>query len=213
MKPSPPINPDRKPDTPGQNAEEPTKSPPSKNDGTAYFEPGQPSGTSWYGTAAVAVLLFLWTGLVLWRRAGALPEIVDDSDDFKKALNIWGRVVANKPGTTPRTLKRFLNRVRYFAMRERVASQEDKIYTPIPEDMLVALAALHHLDENWLDRDRFVDELESLPTNTLATLPGSAGDIRTAMKAHDKEFDGFLWSTGCNHLERFRQLSDGILVS
>ena len=90
-----------------------------------------------------------------------------DSHNFKKALTAWHDVIA-LGDPTPRGIKRFVNRVRLFAMRER-AVYDDKTEasqatsnmenilsapqteTPLDDATLVALAALHHVDEYFLD--------------------------------------------------------------
>ena len=78
-----------------------------------------------------------------------------DSDDFVQALDIWREVILiGDP--TPRGIKRFVNRVRFFSMMEQ-AQKEDQI----PDMLLVALAALHH----------------NKSTLTDAKLPDNAADL------------------------------------
>jgi hypothetical protein len=43
---------------------------------------------------------------------------INDSDEFEKALEIWAPLVAARRNT-PRTIKRFGNRIRYFAMLQQ----------------------------------------------------------------------------------------------
>ena len=81
------------------------------------FIPGQrPTGKP----LALILLLALPAFLVAaWWAFSQRPElIVKDSPDFQKALEIWRTVIHSK-ATTPRDLKRFLNRLRYLAMRQR----------------------------------------------------------------------------------------------
>lgn len=60
-----------------------------------------------------AALLFLPAGYWVFSRR---PDVVvKDSDDFTNALDIWSKVIFTK-NITPRSVKRFINRVRYFAM-------------------------------------------------------------------------------------------------
>lgn len=60
-----------------------------------------------------AAFIFLPVGYwVFSRRSGV---VIKDSDDFTKALDIWSKVIFMK-NLTPRSVKRFINRVRYFAM-------------------------------------------------------------------------------------------------
>jgi hypothetical protein len=50
----------------------------------------------------------------------ALPDpVVRDSDEFTEALRLWHPLVVR--GQSPRGVKRFHNRVRYYAMRQREA--------------------------------------------------------------------------------------------
>jgi hypothetical protein len=52
---------------------------------------------------------------VLTRRPGL---VIDDSPEFRDALEIWSPLIFAKEGT-PRSVKRFLNRLRYVASRQR----------------------------------------------------------------------------------------------
>jgi len=65
-----------------------------------------------FGAFAAMLLTIVLRGV----RASILD--VRDSDDFKRALAIWGGVVASKR-STPRAIKRFGNRIRYFAMLQQ----------------------------------------------------------------------------------------------
>ena len=88
--------------------------------------------------------LKLWGDIVTsFRRLLSRPDDVQDSPAFEKALEIWSKVVVYD-NPTPRTLKRFLNRLRYFAAMLRVENGEDFDWRR--EANLVALATLHHLN-------------------------------------------------------------------
>ena len=78
----------------------------------------------------------------LLRRLLDAPSVVHDSTAFAKALEIWTDSVVHDE-TTPREVKRFLNRLRYFAAM--LHTQNGKGLTPRREVNLVALTALHHL--------------------------------------------------------------------
>ncbi len=128
------------------------------------FIPGQrPTGKPLALILLPALPVFLVAG---WWAFSQRPElIVKDSPDFQKALEIWRTVIHSK-AATPRDLKRFLNRLRYLAMRQRLQEptptygekvleklasvlgkrttntpNEDPRNT-LPESQLVALAAL-----------------------------------------------------------------------
>jgi hypothetical protein len=80
--------------------------------------PGQDSSDSsrWplYLLALVAVAILI---LVRYRRRRD-EEVVRDSDAFAEALQVWTPVVA-KRNSAPRSIKRFGNRLRYFAMLQQ----------------------------------------------------------------------------------------------
>ena len=101
-------------------------------------------------------------------------DFENDSPNFAKALEVWYPAIA-APSSTPRSLKRFVNHVRYLAMRQRALAssrswaerlalrlngQTDEVpspqSTPIPEEMLVALSTIHHLNPEWLERNDIV---------------------------------------------------------
>ncbi|MEW6220205.1 MAG: YCF48-related protein [Thermodesulfobacteriota bacterium] len=67
-------------------------------------------------------------------------DFTEDSPAFLKALSIWQPWVLVKQDT-PRALKRYLNRVRFIALRLRGR---------FPEAGTVALAAIYYLSSDWL---------------------------------------------------------------
>lgn len=101
----------------------------------------------------------------------AAEAVVEDTTEFKSALEIWQPWILFKK-STPRSAKSFKNRVRYLAGVQRVAPStrniiermlasasgwlgrsgvSNEIGPPIPEPLLVALAAIYHCDPRWLD--------------------------------------------------------------
>jgi KAP family P-loop domain len=83
----------------------------------ASLESATPAATgAWTVWLLVAALLAagVWTLFLL------PADIVYDSAEFTKALRRWQPIISRKRNT-PRSLKRFLNRVRYLAMKQRVA--------------------------------------------------------------------------------------------
>lgn len=74
-----------------------------------------PVERAWAGLAAAAVVLALVMLVALLQRRDAL---VRDSRSFTTALGAWSGVIASR-GFTPRITKKFLNRLRYYAMRQR----------------------------------------------------------------------------------------------
>lgn len=91
----------------------------------------------WLVFVPAGLLLFLF-GLVFYEQyKRKLSMVVQDTPDFEKALGAWAPLVFSRD-KTPRGVKRFLNRVRYFAMRRRLSDTQGS------EANIVALAALHH---------------------------------------------------------------------
>jgi hypothetical protein len=108
----------------------------------------------------------------VWLARGGVR--LDDSEDFKDALRLAQPFIA-LGGRSPRSIKRFINHVRYIAMRMRhepemvpwwrgsrfLASAPD---TPsgeregdIPDPVLVMLAAIFRCNTRWLD-EKTLDE-------------------------------------------------------
>jgi photosystem II stability/assembly factor-like uncharacterized protein len=132
-----------------------------------------PAGIYWgTGLALALVALAILVALALFSRRRAQTE---DSPAFRSALGIMHPFIL-LGGSSPRSLKRFVNHVRYVAMRSRTGDDEpspserlahsvrsffgrSSLYTPsaastqvpLPEELLVALAALHRCGEHWLE--------------------------------------------------------------
>jgi hypothetical protein len=125
------------------------------------------------------------TGLALAALAAFLrrpPIVVKDSDEFTQALKAWHPLVFSRR-STPRSAKRFLNRVRYYAMRQRDLPEERRIdrltawaaarlrrgaapaaaveaVDVIPERVLVGLSAVEHCHPEWLADARLFKDPE-----------------------------------------------------
>jgi hypothetical protein len=113
----------------------------------------------------LAVFLLLVTNVVLTTRPGVVTR---DSKQFANAMDqVWYPLILAKQNT-PRAAKRFVNRVRYLAMRQRgfqeKASWWERVlfptrlreparvegWTPIPEPLLVAMAAMEQMEPLWV---------------------------------------------------------------
>lgn len=82
-------------------------------------------GSVWSPTASwFAPGVALLVAMALWRLNSRPAVMVMDSAEFSKALDRYLPALAKKPGTTPRSLKRFVNRVRYYAMMQRAQEPE-----------------------------------------------------------------------------------------
>jgi len=116
----------------------------------------------------LAMFLLLVAQVVLTTRPGVETH---DSPQFTSAMNkVWYPLVLAKQNT-PRAAKRFVNRVRYLAMRQRgqqeKASWWEKLlypdrlkdsvsaadWSPIPDPLLVALAAIEQIEPSWIYDD------------------------------------------------------------
>jgi hypothetical protein len=105
-RPSPSLAPGVSPTpTPQPSPESPT--------GPAKFWPGQAGSRPLWAMLLLAAAI-LTPGLIrLSRRTGA---VIEDSPGFIQALEKWFPFLATDNDMTPRAVKRFVNRVRYFAM-------------------------------------------------------------------------------------------------
>ena len=151
--------------------------------------------------------------------------VTQDSQNFTDALEqVWYPLVLAKQNT-PRAAKRFVNRVRYLAMRQRAYSEQgsmwERVLFPqrlrepssaekletIPEPLLVAMAAIEQLEPVWIyDLDAFQGLAKS--GSTLVGYPGtnavSDALIERARAEHVKTFnDKFGWDSLSAHRERF----------
>jgi hypothetical protein len=127
------------------------------------------------------VLLLALVGLGVWRLTVPPGVVIRDSQEFEEALEAWHPLVFTFR-KTPRSIKRFLNRVRYLAMLQRGQDPEPSRWrqilawlrgmfrrgeekaevreTPvaIPEHALVALVAIEHSRPDWFQDDRFFSD-------------------------------------------------------
>jgi hypothetical protein len=123
-----------------------------------------------------AILLLLPLGGVAWWVLTRPPGLVlQDSPEFVAAIDVWQAMIVSRH-RTPRALKRFMNRVRFLAMRGRPEDPNDTLLSAlgeglgepkpdpepattasIPEPALVALAAIHAFNPSWLRRADILD--------------------------------------------------------
>ena len=136
----------------------------------------------WGGLTFLGVILLVIAVLVnlLFRPAA----VVADSPEFKRALNAWAPLLGGVL-TTPRDAKRFLNRLRYYAMmigdtpvsrwrqrfdwirqtrlvtwlfrKMRISPPPiDKPKDKIPDHVLVAFSAITAFKPEWLEPDQLI---------------------------------------------------------
>jgi hypothetical protein len=155
------------------------------------------------------IFLLLVTNVVLTTRPGVVTK---DSEQFTDAMEkVWYPLVLAKQNT-PRAAKRFVNRVRYLAMRQRAFREDASMWEralfpqrlrepegphdwrPIPEPLLVAMAAIEQMEPFWIyDAKAFSrlaasDGTSSEPLTYPGGTPSSAALLGTARAMHQEVF-------------------------
>ena len=196
-------------------------------DSRDVVELGETADTSGFAGMIVAIALLLAVGIL--RLADEVDIAVHDSDDFSGALAIWQDLVAHRRGT-PRHLKRFVNRVRLLAMRERDLRARlpgwIRVYRWIrqrftnwrpaklnpgvfeqDEEMLVALSAIQDYDEPQLQDD---DRWRVLKADEGGAEHGIKERLKAAVSGHRKKFAG--WAPTDEQRNRVLALVKGLPV-
>ncbi len=128
--------------------------------------PGNPNiSANDYWLPLVSLGLFIFGFIVYSLKTP--NRFVEDSPHFKDALTIWQPWISLQR-STPRAIKRYVNYVRYLAMRYKapepeksstLSSAEENQNSPqsdINEENLVALSAIYAIEPTWLtDKDLF----------------------------------------------------------
>ena len=169
------------------------------------------------------------------------PE-VEDSKEFADALKTWHPWVSIKR-QTPRSIKRYKNRVRYFAMRLRSDDEPQPVWkrlmqrlkgsaaedgteeessaeeVQLQEPLLVALGAIHHCNNHWIEDDdlfRLVKEMKiselfdrSADDGMHKPSPKEIQELINAIKKHETAFSG-TWPPKEEERRKFITLSKGI---
>ena len=220
-----------------------TPAPAEKPKPAAEYHPAEsPRPADWQKTwPAYFVIVFLLA--LMFRMLTQRPDlIVRDSPTFEKALDVWYPLVIARH-RTPRSVKRFMNRVRYFAMRQRpqrgsgpfwkrvllghpaVAKLANRlgrtgefsdapggaVPDKIPESILVALAAIHQMEPDWVQQDDLFSKLvASRAMSEHEHVKGSAALLLDARAEHEERFGN--WSLIQLYREEFQSLCAGITV-
>lgn len=157
----------------------------------------------------IAAGFLMLGGFGIWKLREPMGLVVHDSEEFTRAIDAWCDVVRLRRNT-PRSLKRFMNRVRYMAMHQMPPEPRESWFSgllqrkgtaqPLEEEFseagmrestLVALSALHYLDP-------------ALPARA-AGLSGTAEPaIINAIRAHDGH--GFEWPPSQAEIDRFYEI-------
>lgn len=178
--------------------------------------------------AFVYVILALILGLGIWRLSIPTDFVVKDSPEFIDALKIWHPLLIAKRNT-PRSVKRFVNRVRYFAMRQSAETEAHSVWQKlavwtgfkqkegakqveaVPESILVALSAMGHYNPNWVNDDElwkgFGQEFEASDQLDDKVFP----IVLDAIAEHGVRFDS--WPPNAKDRELLLKLSAGIRIN
>ena len=184
---------------------------------------------TWAAWALAAVV-----GLSLWRLTIGAPPLLKDSPEFQDAMNIWYELVRMRL-KTPRALKRFVNRVRFYAMFQHSPAAPSSRWgrflaqlrgataqtatapqtASIPEQDLVALAALQHFDPPCLADDsawgqiRFFSDSEN-PIGSEEPNSPALQVLSRCIHAHRERFGE--WSPSEEHRQYVRTLSRDVRI-
>jgi hypothetical protein len=152
---------------------------------------------NWPGLLILPLLGWVAYRIATWR-ADLEP---DDSDEFTKAMDDALPVILARQ-STPRVVKRFVNKVRFIAMRQRQVWADDRTLweklwgvplphaSPgatgqgIPDGLLVVLAALHYWHGDSLDSDVNLNRAQQM----WPTLQGYAPDELEKYRARYREY-------------------------
>ncbi|HEX7681622.1 MAG TPA: P-loop NTPase fold protein, partial [Thermoanaerobaculia bacterium] len=168
----------------------------------------------------IGIVLIVIFGIV--RLSIERAKLEQDSKDFRTALRQWHPLLY-AANATPRSMKRCVNRVRYYAMRQRtnplpptlperlvrlvhrlrrLAPLQDDAALAIPENILVPVSVVQHVYPKWLEDDAFWRDPAAYieAHNPLAEL----ADGIAALREHGS-IEGYR--------SAFRQISAGIHVA
>ncbi|TCO81753.1 photosystem II stability/assembly factor-like uncharacterized protein [Plasticicumulans lactativorans] len=173
-------------------------------------------------------LLVLGLLMVLLRR----PDIVvRDSPRFSEALDVWYRYLLHARRVSPRELKRYQNRVRYVAMRQRPPQTDPGgverllralLHAPaptpaagseLPEPVLVALGAVQLVAPERLRNDGAgLADAAAVVAAIAAADPTEGGAYLDVVREHRTRFPDLPWPPGAEAVRRFLQLSEGVAI-
>jgi len=164
--------------------------------------------------------------------------VVKDSVVFSKALEIWYPLVVARQ-RTPRSVKRFMNRLRYLAMRQRTTRVGYPLWktfifrnsvlarlakwlrvpeptpvlnpaAPMPESILVAVAAIDQLEPEWISDEGAFRAIAVGNVPAREEVAGTGQLMRDAIKKHNEQFRN--WSTVAGYRQKFLDLSANVTV-
>lgn len=203
----------------------PEQKAPSK---TATLIPGATSEPPiWF--IALTGLLLLFAGFLLLARHLApgdkpLPSVEEDTPGFKLALGIWNPVIASHL-LTPRRLRRFMNRIRYMAVRLNVMEETPGFSQNLTEQDIVTLSTLHLVHPDCLELVKGKTREEFLTAFALKTDWRKTEELKAPSKTDHaaviealRRFEKLeaaqeiQWAFDNQKIELLRQLLEGIRV-
>ncbi len=127
------------------------------------------------------IFLFVLAGFLTFENHRHRRRVlVFDSEDFTHAIHDWILLMGHR-NSTPRRIKRFVNRARFLTMRLRNDRESG-----ITENDLVTMTGLHELDPNLLEiiekgeKTELKNELDRLiPNNDTETITKMVGQCNT----------------------------------
>ncbi len=186
-------------------------------------------GGNWLGWGAPAIALAFILLLAMARLLSVREVEVSDSPDFGRAIALWSPVVyAANP--TPRGVKRYKNRLRYFAMRlrgdDRPLDWIDRLFQrrefpmrrepadgdgTIDEATLIAIGALDALDPDLLtqapaDRARLMEAKIRRRQADHGLQLGTDWNTQTMVAEFNKAYPQ-AWNFGAEDVKRYRVLN------
>jgi len=200
--------------------------------------PNDPRPELWVMAWPVYFMLATMVAAFYWALTRKPDLVVKDSVVFSKALEIWYPLVVARQ-RTPRSVKRFMNRLRYLAMRQRTTRAGYPLWktfvfrnsllarlakwlrvpeptpvsnpeTPMPEAILVAVAAIDQLEPEWIsDEDAFrAVAVGNVPARE--EVAGTGQLMRDAIKKHNEQFSN--WSNVATYRQKFLDLCANVTV-
>lgn len=204
---------------------------PKRSSDKAEFIPGQLSRTAMWPLFVPLVLLLVVAAWSAWTKREEV--VVKDSPEFIEALKIWLPVITAKQNT-PRSVKRFLNRVRYLAMLQRPQEETARSIVTvqtngkpaengkiIPESLLVALSAMQQRYPEWAQTNgSFMENVKELG-GELAEQEAASEDLppdllrgvqifSNAWTTHEEQFHNI--EAADAYWSMFVEMSEGIRV-
>ena len=224
---------------PGQSASDPPLAwgvSPAQSPTRVLVQSGQESHADEWIAAAVLAVGAALAGLLLWRAASRRHREATDSKDFRDALKVWTELV-RESAHTPRAVKRFGNKLRYFEMlqqgeerdrtllddlKARLRRMTAKRDGPMPVEtatprtepnrriaapQLVALGALHEV----FGTQWLVQQLALSRSGAESDLPPGGAQLlgNRLIKTHTALFSTD-WPPSFEEMQTFARLLDGI---